>query len=134
MNATGKCTPEEIRVSDVWQSEPAGRKAKVTNIEPRKQTIGGWCGFVLLATNTRRTASLKAFAKGRRLVGRGGVGVGETRVDGSVTYRVLSIAGDDAQVEGPTGLETRSLASLAVLPLPEEPAKVILATATPVEV
>lgn len=126
MNATDKCESAQDmpRVGDVWQSDPAGRKAKVTNIEPRKQTIGGWCGFILLATNARRTASIKAFVKGRKLVGRGGVGVGETRVDGAVTYRVLSIAGDDARVEGPTGPETRSLAALAVLARPEEPAKV----------
>ena len=125
MNATDKCkpTPEEIRVGDVWQSDPAGRKSKVKEVRGRDHLRGAHCTVTLLATGAEKTLSLLSLRKGRRLVERGGVRVGETRVDGAVTYRVLNIAGNDAQVEGPTGLETRPLATLAVLSLPEEPSK-----------
>jgi hypothetical protein len=115
---------DDVRISDVWRSEKGGR---LVTVVPKSEYRGygdvrdsrdvayrGTTGAVMIALAGN-------FVRGRKLIERGGVRVGDVRAMGQAsTLRVLSIEGDDATCETPDGTIVMSLAEVALEPIIQE--------------
>lgn len=118
----------DVRVGDVWRSK-AGRNAVVEEIQPNVPRFlnGDLVTKVLarLKTGAGLLCEIGNFVKGRTLVERGGVRVGDVWRDGLDHYRVESLSGDDAVVDGPHDRRTMALADLAAMRLVERDGKAV---------
>jgi hypothetical protein len=114
----------DIRVGDMWRSDKGGRLVTVVPKleyrgygdvrDSRDVAYRGTTGAVMIALAVN-------FVRGRKLIERGGVRVGDVRAMGQAsTLRVLSIEGDDATCETPDGTIVMSLAEVALEPIIQE--------------
>lgn len=112
---------EEPRIGDVWESEKGHRFVTVV---PKSEYHGfgdggDWRDVAYRGTTGVVMIALAAnFIRGRRLIRRGDVRVGELRATGQAsTLRVLSIEGDAAMCEMPDRNITMSLTDVASMPV-----------------
>ncbi len=121
----------DARIGDVWRSDKGGR---LVTVVPRADyerfrltrywnlpTIDVQAVFYRGTTNAVIMALADNFVRGRRLIERGGVRVGDVRAMGQAsTLRVLSIEGDNATCETPDRNIVMSLAEVALEPIIQE--------------
>ena len=111
----------DVRIADVWCSEKSGRLVTVvpasasrwkSTDDPRRDV------FYRGVTGAVMNALAANFVRGRRLIERAGVRVGDVRETGKAsTVKVLLIGGDTALCDTQDAAERFPLVDLAAMPL-----------------
>lgn len=109
----------DVKIGDVWSSATGRNLVRAERIEPcfpgstwievhwRRLTKGR------LPTGSVGKCGEHNFSRGRTLVERSGVRIGDIREDGGAAYRVTGITGDRCDVEGDGGSEDLALSTVA---------------------
>lgn len=106
-------TNHDIQISDVFRSDKGGRLVTVIEAAPKVLFEG--------TTTARMTATPRNFLKGRTLIERGGIRVGDVR--GSC--EVVHIREDGATIRRGESTDWVTLDYLSTLPLLERDGKVV---------